>query len=639
MMRSTVRSAGLAILLTVNGCGSFIASDPGTKTPGLSVAEAALEGGAGQIALQVSEGVLRDSPNNVRAMAVKGDALTLLGEYDQAAATFQAILAKDPNSVRANIGLGRIRLNKDPAAAETLFQTVLKREPKDLTALNNLGIARDLQGHHADAQTAYRQALAINPELDSAQVNLALSLAMTGHGPEAVQLLKARASDPNAPVKVRRDYAVVLAMAGNRPEAERVLSDDLPADQVRQVLDSATGVHSPVPRDTSPARVVATSQSPRDEPVPPDVVQVPEGQMAPARRPVAFGTVMTQPGQTQVLQTQVVRTQVSETQAASSVTRPAAVTAPAMAPAPMVVRPTSTDAEAPMVQPVNTIAAAMTNQRPLALPLHSAELSPPADETSADAPSGHAPRRESAAESALVTPEVLRMPATKPGERAVAAMRAPPVRMASADPVSLPDAPPPPAVLAAAPLPPAWHSPVARAVAEPPVASAPPVRSMLMAMATVAAPSQRAEDEVTTSPRPRQMAAAEMPEIAARPMAATAAAFTRDASSRDASSRDVQSRDAHSRDAHSRDTQSGDSGLAVQFAATASEDAAHAFWQALARRFPEVLGQREPTVIRFEHGGSVFWRVRTEGFGTLAEAQTLCARMRADGQACFVPRS
>ena len=94
MMRSTVRSAGLAILLTMNGCGGFVASDPGIKTPGLSVAEAALEGGAGQIALQVSEGVLHDSPNNLQAMAVKGDALTLLGEYDQAAAAFQAILAK-----------------------------------------------------------------------------------------------------------------------------------------------------------------------------------------------------------------------------------------------------------------------------------------------------------------------------------------------------------------------------------------------------------------------------------------------------------------------------------------------------------------------------------------------------------------
>jgi hypothetical protein len=78
---------------------------------------------------------------------------------------------------------------------------------------------------------------------------------------------------------------------------------------------------------------------------------------------------------------------------------------------------------------------------------------------------------------------------------------------------------------------------------------------------------------------------------------------------------------------------------AVQFAATASEESARSFWQSLVRRFPDVLGRRSPVVIRYERGGTVFWRVRTDGFDTVLEAQTLCARMRAGGQDCFVPRS
>ena len=32
-------------------------------------------------------------------------------------------------------------------------------------ALNDLGIARDLQGRHTDAQTAYREALGVNPDM------------------------------------------------------------------------------------------------------------------------------------------------------------------------------------------------------------------------------------------------------------------------------------------------------------------------------------------------------------------------------------------------------------------------------------------------------------------------------------------
>ena len=218
MIGTPVRVAALAILLSVNGCGvlSRLVSNPTPATPGLGVAEAALQGGSGQIALQVSDGILRDDPNNVGAREIKGDALTLLGQYDEATAVFQGLLAKDPNSIRANTGLGRIRLTSDPAAAEVLFQKVLKRDPRDQTALNNIGIARDLQGRHAEAQASYRQALALNADLTSAQVNLALSLAMSGQGAEAVQLLRPKATAADAPVKIRHDYAVVLAMAGDR---------------------------------------------------------------------------------------------------------------------------------------------------------------------------------------------------------------------------------------------------------------------------------------------------------------------------------------------------------------------------------------------------------------------------------------
>jgi hypothetical protein len=181
-----------------------------------------------------------------------------LGDYDDAIPIYQGLLAKDPNSTRATIGMGRIKLTKDPAAAAALFEQVLRRDPKNLTALNNLGIARDLMGRHAEAQKVYHEALAINPDLDSAKVNLALSMAMSGQGPAAVQLLKAKATEPGAPLKVRHDYAVVLAMAGNRPEAERVLSENLSPDEIHQVLDTVTGTHTkapPIRQAASPPRI------------------------------------------------------------------------------------------------------------------------------------------------------------------------------------------------------------------------------------------------------------------------------------------------------------------------------------------------------------------------------------------------
>lgn len=654
MIRSSVRSAGLALLLTMNGCGSVISSGSDARAPSLSVAEAALEGGSGQIALQVSEGVLRRSPNDVKALEIKGDALTLLGDYEQATTIFQALLAADPNSVRANIGLGRITLSKDPAAAEARFQTVLKRDPKNLTALNNLGIARDLQGHHADAQAIYRAALAVDPDLDSAQVNLALSMAMSGQGPAAIKLLESKANQPGAPVKVRHDYAVVLAMAGHRQEAERVLSENMDPEEIAQVLDNVTGTHT---KALPPASVRIA-----DDAVPPDVVQVPEvpAQSTPSGRFARATTPAPAAAPTPA------------TALVASVPTPS-VAAMNAAP-PMVVRPRQSldDSETPSAPPVTPVSAAITYQRPLAAPLRAGDAPPPAD--MAKAPD---------TDPSIVAPKVVAMPAAR-----VDATTPPPVRVASAEfaRVPLPEAPPPAPVLAPVPLPPSHLTPVSAMTAAPmpaPVAAtrtetpaglpetasrpslistaaaapsvpipstapmvapaalgspaavvapvAAPVIRPATVVAAVAAPHPSPVRTASTVAAPAMDAPATLPMkvasvavpvtsmlMAVRPIEPTAPAASRGA-------------------AETPDRAASEA--AVQFAATASEESARSFWQSLVRRFPDVLGRRSPVVIRYERGGTVFWRVRTDGFDTVLEAQTLCARMRAGGQDCFVPRS
>jgi Flp pilus assembly protein TadD len=600
MIRSSVRSAGLVILLTMNGCGSLVSSGSGDKSPGLNVAQAALEGGAGQIALQVSEGVLLDSPNNVRALEIKGDALGMLGENDEAAAIFKTLLLKDPNSIRANTGLGRIKLGNDPAGAEALFLAVLKREPTDQTALNNLGIARDLLGRHAEAQSAYRQALGINPDLDSAKVNMALSLSMSGQKAAAVEMLKAAAAQPGATVRIKHDYAVVLAKAGHRAEAEAVLSENLAPDQVRQVLDGATGTHTRVARDE---QVAGLRPGRWEDDVPPDVVQVPEistqttpppGRLARVSAPVPI---------------------------ASPIASPVAV-ATVNPPPPMVVRPrrdVDPDPDAPVMQPVSPAAAAMTYQRPLSLPLRAND---PLTQTEPVAP------REDT--SMIAMPPVRQVLRTVPL----------PVHDAPADTTVLPTAhvASPPLyqpVPAAFPL----TAPVTTPAAPPPIAAPmafTPVPAPLtapMAAAHVALPVPAAT-AARVEERSAQKTALAPPRVTPERTSARASAAPEPVMR--LASRE---RDDGFQTAQTRNIPHDSTAPAVQFAAATSEEAAHAFWQNLVRRFPDALSQRAPTVIRFEHGGTVFWRVRTEGFNTAADALSLCARMRAGGQDCFVPRS
>jgi len=194
-----MRGATLAFLALLAACSPRGSTGLGSGPPGLDVADAALRGGSPEIALQISGGILATDPNNEAALLTQGEALTALQRLDQAEVSFSKALAANPTSVGAHIGLGRIRLGSDPAAAEALFLEAIKREPRNGVALNDLGIARDLQGRHTDAQEAYRQALGVNPDMTAAQVNLALSLAMTGKSQDAVQLLRPLATRPEAP--------------------------------------------------------------------------------------------------------------------------------------------------------------------------------------------------------------------------------------------------------------------------------------------------------------------------------------------------------------------------------------------------------------------------------------------------------
>lgn len=241
-MRSVISiSAVLAIVIAVSGCSSGRGSvDPSGLDA--SLGDAALNAGTPDVALRLADETLAKSPNDARALVRRGVALTVLGRLDEARESLQKAAAIDPTDSKTRLALGRVQLPVDPAAAEVSFQMAIRPgDPnavaQNAVALNNLGIARDLLGQHAEAETAYRGALAASPDMMAAQVNLALSLAIRGQGAQAVALLRPLAESPGASRKVREDYAAVLAMTGERQEAERILAANMTANEVAPALD------------------------------------------------------------------------------------------------------------------------------------------------------------------------------------------------------------------------------------------------------------------------------------------------------------------------------------------------------------------------------------------------------------------
>jgi hypothetical protein len=74
----------------------------------------------------------------------------------------------------------------------------------------------------------------------------------------------------------------------------------------------------------------------------------------------------------------------------------------------------------------------------------------------------------------------------------------------------------------------------------------------------------------------------------------------------------------------------------VQLAALTSEEAAHAEWQQLAKRMPDLLNGHQPVFTRTDRDGHTFWRVRMSGFADVAQARAFCDHVRAKGGGCSV---
>lgn len=75
---------------------------------------------------------------------------------------------------------------------------------------------------------------------------------------------------------------------------------------------------------------------------------------------------------------------------------------------------------------------------------------------------------------------------------------------------------------------------------------------------------------------------------------------------------------------------------AVQLAAMGSEEAAHAEWQQLTKKMPDLLNGRQPAFSRIERDGKTFWRVRVAGFNDAAQGRSFCEQVRAKGGGCSV---
>jgi len=234
MHHAIARVSGLLLTASLVACAASDATLTGA--PSLETARVALASGSADLALNICTSLLAKRPKDGALMVCRGDALTSMGRNAEAIGLYEAALGLDGKLAAAKLGLGRIYLGSDPARAEALFLDALTSEPRNAQVLNNLGIARDLQGRHAEAQTAYGEAIGAAPDLRAPQVNLALSMAMSGRAGDAVRIMRPIGERVDATPRERHDLAAVLAMDGKSDEAAQLLRKDLDGVQADEAV-------------------------------------------------------------------------------------------------------------------------------------------------------------------------------------------------------------------------------------------------------------------------------------------------------------------------------------------------------------------------------------------------------------------
>jgi Flp pilus assembly protein TadD/peroxiredoxin len=102
-----------------------------------------------------------------------GVAMFQHGYLDQAAASFQQVLAARPNDAEAHYNLGTLNLRRnDFTAAREQLQRTIKLKPDYPEAWNNLGMMDAQQGHLQEAIDHFNRSLALRPDYSTAMLNL-----------------------------------------------------------------------------------------------------------------------------------------------------------------------------------------------------------------------------------------------------------------------------------------------------------------------------------------------------------------------------------------------------------------------------------------------------------------------------------
>ena len=163
-------------------------------------------------------------PGDARTMNSLGATLESLGDWQQARATYAEVLAKDPTSCDARFNFARLDLQHERAReAEEQFRSMLTNCPDEAPVHSGLGVAllsESAQGDGSrEAEAEFRRALAIDPRDYTALYNLGTQALATEQPQQAAEMLKLAVEQRPDDAEARQQLAAAYGQVGRLEDA------------------------------------------------------------------------------------------------------------------------------------------------------------------------------------------------------------------------------------------------------------------------------------------------------------------------------------------------------------------------------------------------------------------------------------